>query len=135
MEKQMRADTHGAKSMLMSMSMPMDAIVWLGPVWSGLVWSGPTIGHMEDMPFSGVLYVTVPHLRLAGFVGHTHTHTLMRPTQPHNTVSSGHVQAPEKKTTANCPFAYGFWLVVFLFSQLAQLVIFIFISALGVFES
>lgn len=66
MEKQMRADTHGA------MSMPMDAFVWSGLVWSGLV-SG-SVGHMEDMPFSGVLYVTVPHLWLAGFVGHTHTH-------------------------------------------------------------
>lgn len=44
-----------------------------GRVWSGLV-SG-SIGHMEDMPFSGVLDVTVPHLWLAGFVGHRHTHT------------------------------------------------------------
>lgn len=114
--------------------MPLSGLARSGRVWSGLVWADYW-PHGRHALFGRAVCNCAPSAASWLCGTHTHTHTLMRPTQPHNTVSSGHVQAPEKKTTANCPFAYGFWLVVFLFSQLAQLVIFIFISALGVFES
>lgn len=76
MEKQMRADTHGAMERWSDVDAVAVADGCLCLAWSGLVGSGPgLLWLLEDMPFSGVLYVTVPHLRLAGFVEHRHTHT------------------------------------------------------------
>lgn len=95
---------------------------------SGRAWSGLVSGHMEDMPFSGVLYVTVPHLWLDGFVGRRHTHT-----ETYFTVSLTVVQATSKTQKPKKPLLTAPLLMVFgvLVCKFARFVIFISICALG----
>lgn len=92
---------------------------------SGRAWSGLVSGHMEDMPFSGVLYVTVPHLWLAGFVGRRHRHIYF-------TVSLTVVRATSKTQKPKKPLLTAPLLMVFevLVCKFARLVIFISICAL-----